>query len=102
MIFDAATRRILLEWIKDFDALGTLSVADLMPLQKAIAGLDVKTTYVSHIVNLAAGNIKAAEHDELLAESKLILKEVRKHYDIFINESTITLTKLTLTEKQQE
>lgn len=93
MIFNAATRRILVEWIKDFDAIGTVSTADLMPLQKAIAGLDVKATYVSHIVNLAAGNLKLNLEPELAAESKLVLKEIRNYYDIFINDSTITLTK---------
>lgn len=99
MIFNAATRRILLEWIKDFDALGSVSTADLLPLQKAIAGLDVKTTYVSHIVNLAAGNLRLDLDRELAAESKLVLKEIRNHYDIFINDSTITLTKRQENEK---
>lgn len=111
MIFSKDSKNIITRWTTVLHSCDALRKVELDAFNKAMGGFDVGERELAHVVNLSATNLRLENINELpdlIADSKAVLKEIRKHYDIEVNESTITLTKrektkmITLPPKQLE
>ena len=82
MIFNKTSRVILAEWVRDHEAIGEMGKKYVAPLKKAAAGNDCKLSVVSDIAQIAIGHINIEELEEMTSESKMLMKDIRNHYDI--------------------
>lgn len=99
MIFNKQSRRILSEWVLDFEhsPLGGPQNPDLLTaLKHAAKKGDCKTTFVSLIATLSATNEKLSHLDggaEIALEAKLILKNIKQYFTVEIHNNFVTVGK---------
>lgn len=95
MIFAKQSQKILNEWVQDFDS-APISPQNndlIAALKHGASGGECKTTFVSSIVTQAFGNLQFVDMPDFIAESRIIINNIKNHFTVEQSNGFVTVGK---------